>query len=195
VIRWTNAFEGVLGRAKTPAGNADFNGAAVVKMRSLIARQLCLGLRCDTEMVYDEFLQDYVEIIALARAVVHNPQSTYSGGKIRFKFDIGMVPTLLFLIILCRQQMLRREALTVLEAYSCREGSWDSSMAVSIGKWVLETEGARLPENSVWVPAHARVRLYTFFYSSLQCSGVLVYQTCRDGRYPADDPKQVDLSW
>jgi hypothetical protein len=211
IVRWTHAFEGVFMHSRTPLGNADYPGAAVVKMRSLIARPLCLGLLSsgEDEMVYDEFHQDYVEILALARSELHHhsvsaAQHSLGQNKIRFRFDIKMVPALLHLVILCRHQSLRREGLAILEAYLCREGSWDSSMAVSIGRWVIETEeeaaaagAARQEQNSssVWIPMDARVRVYSFCYSPLQCRGVLVYRTWLDGKYAAEFQRQVELTW
>jgi hypothetical protein len=195
VARWTNAFEGVLARSRTPIGNADYLGATTIKMRSLIARPLCLTLNCETEMAYDAFYQEYIEILAIAKSALRHSYPVHYVRKIRFRFDAGMVPALFYLVILCRHQTLRREALKTLEAYPCREGPWDSSMAVSIGRWIAEVEEAGCEDNPLWIPAAARVRIYKFSYSLLQCRGILFYQMWQDGKYEANNPKQVELTW
>jgi hypothetical protein len=55
VAMWTDAFNGVFARSRTPMGKADYLGATIIKMRSLIARPLCIVSGCETEMGYDDF--------------------------------------------------------------------------------------------------------------------------------------------
>lgn len=194
LARWTNAFEGVLACSRTPMGNHDYLGATIVKMRSLIARSLCISLSCERETVFDKFYNDYLEIVALAKSVLLKLYPAHSVGKMRFRFDTGMVPTLFYLVILCRQRTLRKEALAILEAYPCREGTWDSLMAARIARWVIEAEEAGCEENSFWVPEFARLRIYSFSYLLLQCRGDLIYQIWEDGEYAATF-RQVELTW
>jgi hypothetical protein len=68
-------------------------------------------------------------------------------------------------------------------------------MAASIGRWVTEVEEVGRQENSVWIPARARVRIYTFSYLPLQRKGVLIYQMLQDGKYGENFLNQVELTW
>jgi len=156
--RWAAAFQSVLDRSRTPERQMEMLPAAFLKLHQKLLFVLLGGMKCHKECLFDQFLPEFTEIVALAETLLAHPYLAHSAGKAVFVFDPNIVLPLLVVSIKCRNWIIRRKAIELLQANPRREGTWDSSLAAGIGQWhmTLEEKGLQTGE---FVPEKKRVRM------------------------------------
>ncbi|RFU32386.1 hypothetical protein B7463_g3897, partial [Scytalidium lignicola] len=136
LYRWGEAFEPILQRCRTAAGDEDFIAAHVIKIQSLTINVSMRAAFLDEAASYDMFLPDFCEIIALARAL-----SEHHGFTRDFVFDpgAGVIPCLFMAMAKSTDRDVRKEAVDVLHAIEPRrEGVWESGTVACIGEEMLK---------------------------------------------------------
>jgi hypothetical protein len=153
---WATAFQPIMDRSRTREGQMELLPASFLKLHERLLFILLGGLKCHEECLFDQFLPEFTEIVALADTLLAHPYLAHSAGKAVFIFNPNVVLPLLVVAIKCRNWAIRRKAIELLQANPRREGTWDSSLAVGIGLWhmTLEEEGLQTGD---FVPEKNRV--------------------------------------
>jgi len=119
-------------------GNQEFITASTLRIHCLAITISLRGAYLDNDSMYDIFLPEFCEIVALCRSVAGHPLFTRG-----FVFDAsaGIIPCLFLVITKCRDRLVRRDAVNVLRMIAPRrEGVWHSSMVARIGEELLGVE-------------------------------------------------------
>jgi hypothetical protein len=124
--------------------NCYFNVAAMMQMQSIATSILIEGLVMTNEMEYDKFNPQFRELVDLASLVVklrerRKKGNFWAGG---FWIDIGITPQLLVVVTRCREPIIRRRAVELLEGWYI-EGSWDPRLIAKLGRFLMEVEEER----------------------------------------------------
>lgn len=93
-----------------------------------------------SEMVYDNFLQDFKYITRICAQLTASQNATQLPQNPRFSFEIGIVPPLHITATKCRDPVVRREAVKLLFANPRQEGMWDGVLSARIGRWLTACE-------------------------------------------------------
>jgi hypothetical protein len=120
-----------------------------------------------SQMVYDDYVQYFKEIIRIAKILQAHP----TGNSI-FVFDTRYIPQLYFAAIRCRDPYVRREAIGVMLAKPYREGVWDSFQAGKMAAAVMEIEEEGMINGS-FIPEESRVRGTTIDFNLPNRTGTL----------------------
>jgi hypothetical protein len=156
--RWAAAFQPIIDRSRTPEGQMEMLPASFLKLHQKLLFILLGGLKCHEECLFDQFLPEFTEVVAIAGTLLAHPYLAHSAGKAVFVFDPNIILPLLVVAIKCRNWVIRRKAIELLQSNPRREGTWDSSLAAGIGLWhmTLEEEGLQTGD---FVPEKSRVRM------------------------------------
>ena len=131
--QWHHAFEPLLEHSMTPAGESTFIAAATLHIQALSNDMVISGSGFNTAR---KDLNSYVcanTIVALSRRLVEHPNFVK-----RFVFDIGIIPALVIILMLCPDRTLKRETNAILrDMVPRREGVWDSRVVAEAGEKLL----------------------------------------------------------
>ncbi|KAF2650214.1 hypothetical protein K491DRAFT_683196 [Lophiostoma macrostomum CBS 122681] len=162
--RWLEAFHPVF---KTIEGDSkarlrDQVIAAMLQIHGLATKITIAGVCFTDEILYDQFLPEFAEIVRLAGdvAAARNAKSEqrsdndfWSGS---FTLDLGIIEPLFRLLMRCRDPKLRREAIAILKSWHV-ECWWDPLMIVAIGEFIMEVEEESMSDG--FIPAESRAIL------------------------------------
>ncbi|ORY11825.1 C6 zinc finger domain protein [Clohesyomyces aquaticus] len=104
--------------------------------------------RPDDESIYDAHTEQFISIISKAtemwrvRSSGDEPPRP-SGSSVDMPHsmcDLGWIPPLYYTALKCRNRRIRHQAVQLLESASHREGIWDSNIASSVARKVVEIE-------------------------------------------------------
>lgn len=102
---------------------------------------VCLSIE---ESASDLHTPDFEEIIHLGELIVSMPPPPGRPGQPNeqrtFSFEMGIIPSLYFTTIKCRNPALRRRALSVLRKAPLREGLWMSHIASKVAERLIQVE-------------------------------------------------------
>jgi hypothetical protein len=135
---------------------------AVVALRAqyLMAYIMLRALGTMREMDYDEYLEEFREIVDLcAELESHCGPSKLNKGDGEsevYVFDMQSVMPLDFIARKCRDPILRRRAIRLLKARPRRELFWDSVTAARVCEWIVEIEEEGLVDGLVKEENRAR---------------------------------------
>lgn len=104
-----------------------------------------------SQMIYDNYLEDFKEIIRIAKILQAHP----TGNSI-FVFDLKYIAQLYITSIRCRHPKVRREAIGILLLRPYREGVWDSIVAGKMATAIMELEEEGMVGD--YIPEENRVR-------------------------------------
>ncbi|PYH89234.1 hypothetical protein BO71DRAFT_337144 [Aspergillus ellipticus CBS 707.79] len=154
------AFEAFIAGAPPQAlSPKDWRSADVIRMQHLgLANILDTGLVA-SEMVYDSCLPVYQAITCLAAQITRSFQTGPDGRRPNLVLDMGVIPSLFWVCLKCRDVPTRQRALDLLEAWPHREGAYDSVAMAPIARQHMEREGHFLAGDAAgWVvPESARM--------------------------------------
>ncbi|TVY22990.1 hypothetical protein LHYA1_G008806 [Lachnellula hyalina] len=153
---WHDAFSPLLNYATTPPGESMFLGAVTLHIQALAADLLASGSSRSTlssptssssqSMAAGSSAENLNRfptvhaILSFSRQLVAHPK--FIKG---FVFDIGIIPSLTTVIMVCPDRNLKREAIDVLKSMEPRrEGVWDSSAVARAGDISMEEEDGRM---------------------------------------------------
>ncbi|OBT66191.1 hypothetical protein VE03_05131 [Pseudogymnoascus sp. 23342-1-I1] len=115
--------------------------AAMMQTQAIATTILTAGILIVNEMEYDRFNPQFRELVGLAELIVKLRQeakkgNSWVGGP---WIDIGLTPQLFVVVTRCRDPVIRRKAIKLLEGWYI-EGFWDPALIAQIGLFVMEVE-------------------------------------------------------
>jgi hypothetical protein len=159
--RWLLTLNSYLTDYSIMMGSKELRGAVVLKIHHITCKILLEATLFDHETEFDALIDDFERIVVLAGTLTNVPSSTpRSGRKPAYAFDMGVLPSLYYTAVRCRDPTIRRKALALLSASPRREGIWDSEILAAIVRWVIAEEESSLDEVSCAEDFPLSVRLY-----------------------------------
>lgn len=115
--------------------------AAMMQMQAIATTILAAGVLVTNEMEYDKFNSRFKELVDLAALIVKlRQQAKKSNSWVGEPWiDIGLTPQLLVVVTRCRDPVIRRTAIKLLEGWYI-EGFWDPALIAQIGLFIMEVE-------------------------------------------------------
>ncbi|KAH9209814.1 hypothetical protein DL95DRAFT_394046 [Leptodontidium sp. 2 PMI_412] len=143
--------------------NCAYNAAAMMQMQAIATTILTAGIVIRNEMEYDMFNPQFRALVDLAIVVVklrqqRKKENTWAGS---FWIDIGITPQLFVVVTRCRDPVIRRRAIKLLEGWYI-ESSWDPRLIAQIGLFIMGVEEESVVDidcvggNEVIIPEAAR---------------------------------------
>lgn len=155
--RWSRAFEPLYRAALHKMDEPDSLKVFLLKIHSTSLVVRLAGILSGSELVYDNFMHEFGQIVSLSKTVLNHPQSDNLFAAGSFSFDIGIIYPLLAVSYACRDRELRREAIALLESKSWREAQWGSNPSVHVSKFLMQVEEEGIDGD--FIPEWARARL------------------------------------
>lgn len=111
------------------------------------------------QLAFDAFNADFTRLVTLASSVVETSMAHSDGRFPSFSFEVGIIQPLYFTACRCRNSVLRRRAISLLEN-SGIEGLWDGKAMAAAARWVVEMEEGEgnSEKDDGFVPEAARLR-------------------------------------
>ncbi|KAL7624988.1 hypothetical protein AAE478_004202 [Parahypoxylon ruwenzoriense] len=97
-----------------------------------------------TEMMYDEFLPQFEDVVQRCR--LFDFETTETPAKVGFSNEAGRLPLLAFVGAKCRTARVRSAAVQLMRCCEWREGSWDSASLAHVVNGLMKLEGQLEPE-------------------------------------------------
>ncbi|KAF2639838.1 hypothetical protein P280DRAFT_50710 [Massarina eburnea CBS 473.64] len=141
--RWLEAFHPIFTKIRQSDGvkGREYISVSVLRIQALTAKITLAGVVFTQEILYDQFYTEFAEIISLSHDVAgvrhSNPKADFWTGS--FLLDLGLNAPLFYLTLRCRDPMLRREAIAILNSWHV-ECWWDPLLVASIGQFAMELE-------------------------------------------------------
>ena len=157
---WLLTFNTYLTEYSVMLGSKELRAAIVLKIHHITSKIVLEATLYDYETGFDELVDDFGRIVALAETLSKTPSSTaQSGLKPAYYFGWGVLPSLYYTAVRCRDPTIRRKAHALLSAAPRREGVWDSLILASIIRWQIDEEESGLDEVACAedVPISARI--------------------------------------
>lgn len=153
--RWNSAFESLY-ISRTP-DHRDYLSTQLLKIRSRVLGILVAGELSTTEMIYDQYLDDFAEILRLAKLFFQHPCSAFLIPEGSYSSNAGLIFPLRLIADRSRSRTLRREAIALLKSKNWRESSFWSTSTAQVSEWLMEVEEEGVEGG--WIPEWARARL------------------------------------
>ncbi|KAF2789040.1 hypothetical protein K505DRAFT_393361, partial [Melanomma pulvis-pyrius CBS 109.77] len=160
ISRWLEAFEPVFLRMQETSNTTlrEHVIAMILQIQALALKITLAGVVFTQEILYDEFLPTFREIIRLSAdvaAVCHSKvDADFWTGS--FILDLGLVVPLFMLLLRCRDSVLRCQAIKILKNWHM-ECWWDPLLIIEIGQFIMEVEEAGMVDG--FIPEEARAIL------------------------------------
>jgi hypothetical protein len=154
--RWSQAFGPIFItlRRTTSSTLRDYVIATMLQIQALTVKITLAGVSFTQETRYDQFYAEFNDVVRYAEdvATVRHSNSHIDFWAGSFLVDLGLVAPLFTLLLRCRDPILRRRAIKVLESWHV-ECWWDPLMIVAIGRFIMHVEeegmlGGFIPESS-----------------------------------------------
>jgi hypothetical protein len=181
---WLQTFMPLFSRMRRSSGFTlrDYVVATMLQIQALVTKITLAGVNFTQEICYDQFHANFKDIIRYAGDVAKvrqsNPNLDFWAGS--FQLDLGLVEPLFTLLLRCRDPVLRRKALAILEAWHL-ECWWDPLLIIAIGRFIMEVEEEGMVEG--FIPEESRAILTAKSHCPPQRAMVLqcVQRTGRPG--------------
>jgi hypothetical protein len=138
---WEKAFDALLSEpSKKFLDLQDSQKAALLKLKHKTAKIWIENALNTDEISFDKHVLDFEDIISLAEATFERELELLTGEEYA-NFSVQMqVISLYYTAIKCRNPLIRRRALALLEHCSRTEGFWDSKMVIKVAQRVMKIE-------------------------------------------------------
>ena len=137
---FATAFQPILHTAIGDDGEIVNPAALVLSLYQKITVITLAIVPNDSEMVYDDFLEDFKYIVRTCALLIASRETNQRPPNPRFTFEVGIVPPLHVVATKCRDPVVRREAVQLLFGSPRQEGMWDGVLTARIGKWMTACE-------------------------------------------------------
>ena len=123
-------------------------------MLYLCAKVIIYAEFSGSEMSYDDFTEEFADIVARAKNISPERQDWFS-------FEDGIVSTLYLVATRCRDPRIRRQAISMLAMGKIKDGVWEASELAKIAEKIVALEEKGIPsvKTAGDIPARARVSL------------------------------------
>ncbi|KAI9846842.1 MAG: hypothetical protein M1838_001117 [Thelocarpon superellum] len=181
IERWFAAFEVFLEKMGPNLSAEELNGALVLKIQQqihgLVTKIQYWPMPAD-EMIWDEFLPVFDQIVTLARVVVRasTQLSQIKPGRRTFSMDPGIVRPLFLTAFRARDPQLRRAAVALLDQTPRQESVWGANVLASCARYIIALEeGDREIRTAADVPAFSRINMVQPTFDFLGGKLVMTY--------------------
>jgi hypothetical protein len=110
------------------------------------------------EVPWDGFFQHFQEIVGRARQVLERVGRRGPNLQPQFFFEVAIVGPIHMTALKCRDPQIRRQAISLLQTYPRREGSWDGLLLAKLDTWIMQLEESGMDELG-FIPEGSRWRL------------------------------------
>ena len=180
---WESAFKGLISKSRGPA-KGDPRALLLLRMLYLVSwtwMKTCLSRQ---ETVFDSYTSGFTEIVHCVAQVIDldavvDRKSTKSAPDM-FTLETSIITGLYYTATKCRNPIIRRKAIRLLDQCTKQEGLWNKRVVVKIAQVVMDLE----EENLSSVPVAERIpedkdRIYQTITSipegeNIQCPRQLV---------------------
>ncbi|PMD12203.1 hypothetical protein NA56DRAFT_587606 [Hyaloscypha hepaticicola] len=137
----------------------DLRGALMLKILYTSTTIIKAASLYNHDLEYDKYIPDFERVITLAESLIKSHTNATDKHTPLYSFEMNILPPLHYCSTRCRDPILRRRALALLEDTPRREGMWDSAMLAAIARYIIEQEEAGLGEvfSAEQIPAQARI--------------------------------------
>ena len=132
------------------------NGAVVLYLANKISTIFLQMSVVHSELAWDGFFPHFQEILDRSRQVLERDQQKRHGQQPQFSFELAIVAPIHLTAMKCREPLIRRQAISLLQSYPRREGCWDSLLLAKVDTWIMQVEEEGIdglgfiPESSRW---------------------------------------------
>lgn len=154
ITRWRAAFSDLYSKIKRSSNERLVTGAHTLHLKSRGIEIGLAGTMDTNNCAFDKHFAEFRDVVNVAREIVR-AKKNFSKGD--FTFEHGILPSLHVTAKWCRDRIVRREAIEIMEWYGCREGHWDSVILADIDRCLMTLEEEGIAED--YVPESARVRV------------------------------------
>ena len=151
-----------------------------------------------SQLVWDKHIAKAQQMTALAREVVeYTVKEEARPNSHRFALDNNIVPILSGIASICRDPVVRREAVALLYGLPHQQGLWDSVMTVRVTEKLvsIEEEGLEEVRRCEDVPEWARVRGVNISFDSEGRLDKINYQRNRRPGEPGSEDHEESFQW
>ncbi|RWQ94965.1 hypothetical protein C8Q69DRAFT_498780 [Paecilomyces variotii] len=140
---WSRQFER-LTRSKR-IKRSDSRGPLILKVQYLVARIWLKTCLSPDEMVFDNHISDFEEIISIATTFINDETTNHQKKESNdscgiFCGEMGIISPLYYTALKCREPILRRKAINLISSYHRREGMWDGILYAKVAEFVMVME-------------------------------------------------------
>ncbi|KAE8162624.1 hypothetical protein BDV40DRAFT_288350 [Aspergillus tamarii] len=153
------AFEEfVLRQGSHRASSKDVRSIDLMRLQNEALSNILETSLVTSELIYDNYLPAYKKITQLAKDIITSFQAEYGTYRPCIVMDMGVIPSLLWVCLKCRDFQTRHQAVELLERWPHREGAYDSNLLVQIVKEHMILEQPNPGDGDmVYVPESARI--------------------------------------
>jgi hypothetical protein len=153
IVRWQESFKPVRLNPDRP------NQSGVIHLQSnATAMRLHLeSVVAKDECSFDKFLPQCRSIITLAKTLFPTTPKPSSLACAISMDVLGIIPALFKVCNVCRDGLVRREAIAMLKMCPRREGVYDNMLAAQTSTWLMDIEEEGLIDG--YIPENARARI------------------------------------
>lgn len=155
--RWAQAYDPIFRAAQQNLDRIESVYAILLKVHSLAITVRSAGHLSNTELVYDNFMPEFRQIISLSKTLLTHPHADKFFAEGKFCFDMGLIYPLMTPAMSCRDRILRREAISLLGIRPWREAQWSSEPSVDVATFLMDVEEEGV--ETEYIPEWARARL------------------------------------
>ncbi|KAH9990467.1 hypothetical protein F4779DRAFT_610062 [Xylariaceae sp. FL0662B] len=119
---------------------ADSPGLELLKLHRIVAVVFVSCCLDPTEMLYDDFLPQFQDVVRRSRAFLDFKQLEMP-TNVGFTNEVGVLLLLAFVCTKCRTARVRLEAVQLMKQLDWREGIWDSTSLANAVGGILKLEG------------------------------------------------------
>ena len=147
------AFQPILDNAVESNGTIINPAALVLSLYQKCTLIILAAVQDPSEMIYDSYLPEFQYVTSICTRLIRSQSGTQTGThNIRFSFEVGFIPPLHFVVMKCRDPIIRREGINLLLSCQRQEGMWDSILCGRIGAWLVACEEEGLPPPPIESP-------------------------------------------
>ena len=172
IEQWSTAFQAFLRKASNHLDTRELQAAHILEIHYIFLKMYTrsgsesLNVKsrkgwldyCNNQMAWDHFLPLFDRIISLASLIVDS-SCIFHESNSRFCLDSNIVAPLYAVAHRCRDPLIRRKAVSLLQSSPRQEGIWDSVLATKAAEIVIavEEEGLGNVTSCADIPDWARI--------------------------------------
>ncbi len=167
--QWQAAFRPFLNWARTPEGKADLAAATALQLHWKAIYTALVADHFQGETCYDAHVDDFQEVVDLAERLIPCEGADDDQTKPKYTFDGSFILSVYAVALKCRDPIIRRRAIALLESRPRREGIMDSALSARISTIQMNIEEAG--SVGTYIPEEARIRGIKTTYNMMARSG------------------------
>lgn len=157
--RWSDAVDNMVKAKYLEFTPQELRAAQMMKMLSTLGIVVLKVVGPNSECTFDKYTADYKRVVDLAELVMREDadatrfglEDSDSPRKVlpRFQMDMGIIVALFEIMWKCRDPVVRRRAIAILENNPWQEGLWDGSLVAKCGHLIIATEEGKNKRNMI----------------------------------------------